>query len=150
MSPSLPVLEGFHWQRVFNCLMLQLQIFHLKRRPEFIEIGLNFGSLIKIMEKTRNKSELRVFIKMCRELVSRLSYRNLELEPLKYMVEGWPSPPWRIENALTLPGTERRRILLQFCMFYSYFQICLSIWLWNVCKINFGSVWRMRNWPERN
>ena len=77
--------------------MLQLQIFHLKRHPGEIdefdgkpfykllnEYGLNFGSLIKIMEKTRNKSELRVFIKMCRELVSRLSYRNLELEPLKY------------------------------------------------------------------
>ena len=31
-------------------------------------VELDFGPLFKIMEKTRNKPELRVFIKMCQEL----------------------------------------------------------------------------------
>ena len=33
----------------------------------------NFEPLIKIMEESRNKSELRVFIKLCREWLSRIS-----------------------------------------------------------------------------
>ena len=77
--------------------MLQLQIFHLKRHPnEINEYGephqillnehwLNFGALIKIMEKTTNKSKLRVFIKMCQELVSkRCHYLNDDI--LQYMI----------------------------------------------------------------
>ena len=80
--------------------MLQLQIAHLKRQPGLDDYGkpcsrprllnqiggLNFGPLIKIMEETKNKSELRVFIKMSRELVSRLCCRQLAMEPLYYMV----------------------------------------------------------------
>ena len=79
--------------------MLQLQIFHLKLHPNEVyeddvkpywhllnEYHLNFGPLIKIMEKTKTKSELRVFINMCRELVSRRC-RNLERDPLKYMID---------------------------------------------------------------
>ena len=49
----------------------------------------NFEPLIKIMEESRNKSELRVFIKLCREWLSRisLSSHNLQLKPLfKYVV----------------------------------------------------------------
>ena len=77
--------------------MLQLQIFHLKRHPnEINEYGephqillnehwLNFGALIKIMEKTTNKSKSRVFIKMCQELVSkRCHYLNDDI--LQYMI----------------------------------------------------------------
>ena len=80
--------------------MLQLQIFHLKRHPGEIdefdgkpfykllnEYGLNFGSLIKILEKTTNKSELRVFIQMCRELVSKRCDRRLGEDPLEYMID---------------------------------------------------------------
>ena len=79
--------------------MLQLQIFHLKRHPGEIdedgkpyyqllnEYMLNFGSLIKIMEKTTNKSELRVFIQMCRELVSKRCGRRLGEDPLEYMID---------------------------------------------------------------
>ena len=82
--------------------MLQLQIVHLTRHPvdfdddgkpisllQFYQIGLNFEPLIKIMEESRNKSELRVFIKLCREWLSRISLTNhkFELELLfKYVV----------------------------------------------------------------
>merc|ERR1712062_801030 len=82
--------------------MLQLQIVHLTRHPvdfdddgkpisllQFYQIGLNFEPLIKIMEESRNKSELRVFIKLCREWLSRISLtnHNLELKLLfKYVV----------------------------------------------------------------
>jgi len=74
--------------------MLQLQIFHLKRHPgeivEYLEYVLNyynFGPLIKIMEKTTDKSELRIFIKMCRELVSKQCNRNLGVSPHEYMID---------------------------------------------------------------
>ena len=76
--------------------MLQLQIVHLKRQPglvlddgkpfsqylDRIWVELDFGPLIKIMEKTRNKSELRLCIKMCQEWVSlsRLYHRDLDFE----------------------------------------------------------------------
>merc|ERR1711862_1030359 len=77
--------------------MLQLQIVHLKRQPGLIRdddskpfsqygdeiwVELDFGPLFKIMEKTRNKPELRVFIKMCQEWVSvsRLSHHNFDFE----------------------------------------------------------------------
>ena len=74
--------------------MLQLQIFHLKRHPNEIseydgepyhhllnEHHFHFGPLIKIMEKNTNKSELRVFINMCREMAPR-RLRKLEEDPL--------------------------------------------------------------------
>ena len=72
--------------------MLQLQIFHLKwykntcidykyQWPPVRDCWLNFGPLFKIMEKTTNKSELRIFINMCRELVSEHLILKLEYEP---------------------------------------------------------------------
>ena len=79
--------------------MLQLQIFHLKRFehnyhnsdetyfPLLVEDWLNFGPLFKVMEKTTNKSELRIFIKMCQELVSKYCNRKLEMLPLEYMID---------------------------------------------------------------
>ena len=82
--------------------MLQLQLVHLTRHPvdfdddgkpisllQSYQFGLNFEPLIKIMEESRNKSELRVFIKLCREWLSRISLtnHNLELKLLfKYVV----------------------------------------------------------------
>ena len=82
--------------------MLQLQLVHLTRHPvdfddggkpisllQSYQFGLNFEPLIKIMEESRNKSELRLFIKLCREWLSRisLSSHNLQLKPLfKYVV----------------------------------------------------------------
>ena len=73
--------------------MLQLQIVHLTRHPvdfdddgkpisllQFYQFGLNFEPLIKIMEKSRNKSELRVFIKLCREWLSRISLSSHNLQ----------------------------------------------------------------------
>jgi len=79
--------------------MLQLQIFHLKRHPNEIEPGtdelyhhllnecnINFGPLVKIMEKTTNKSKLRVFINICKELASKRC-RKLEEDPLRYMID---------------------------------------------------------------
>ena len=77
--------------------MLQLQIVHLKRQPGLIRdddgkpfsqcadefwVELDFGPLFKIMEKTRNKPELRVFIKMCQEMASTRSHRVYE-----YMID---------------------------------------------------------------
>ena len=82
--------------------MLQLQIFHLKRHQEpgllrydgkpFLPLlddrgGTNFGSLFKIMENTRNKSELRAFIKMCHDLVSKYCSDKLKSYPLEYMID---------------------------------------------------------------
>ena len=51
-------------------------------------VELDFGPLFKIMEKTRNKPELRVFIKMCQEWVSvsRLSHRYHDFE---YLYRKW-------------------------------------------------------------
>ena len=79
--------------------MLQLQIFHLKLHPNEVyeddikpywhllnEYHLNFGPLIKIMEKNTNKSELRLFINMCREMAPR-RLRKLEEDPLQYMID---------------------------------------------------------------
>ena len=82
--------------------MLQLQIFHLKwykntciddgtppcyQWPPVRDCWLNFGPLFKIMEKTTNKSELRIFISMCQELVSEHLILKLEYEPLEYMID---------------------------------------------------------------
>ena len=82
--------------------MLQLQIFHLKRQPDKIdevdkdgkpyhhllnEWQLNLGPLIKIMEKTTNKSKLRAFINMCQELVSNHCCLKLQEDPLRYMID---------------------------------------------------------------
>ena len=81
--------------------MLQLQIFHLKTHPNTINEGydetkpyqhllndyhFNFGPLIKVMEKTTNKSKLRSFINMCQEFV-RKRCRKLEEDPLRYMID---------------------------------------------------------------
>jgi len=84
--------------------MLQLQIFHLTwckntcktcidgtppccQWPPLKDCWLKFGPLFKIMEKTTNKSELRIFINMCRELVSEHLILKLEYEPLEYMID---------------------------------------------------------------
>ena len=73
--------------------MLQLQIFHVTRSENGTPLkgfGLKFGPLFKIMEKTTNKSELRIFIQMCREMVSGESgdcNRKLERDPLVYMID---------------------------------------------------------------
>ena len=77
--------------------MLQLQIFHLKRYetqrdddpfwPLLNKYRFNFKPLIKIMEKTTNKSKLRVFIQMCRELVSKRCDRRLAMDPHEYMID---------------------------------------------------------------
>ena len=81
--------------------MLQLQIFHLKRHPNRIEEwnnsenpyhhllhewGFNFGPLIKVMEKTTNKSKLRTFINMCQEFVQKRCLK-VEENPLRYMID---------------------------------------------------------------
>ena len=81
--------------------MLQRQIFHLKKHPnkidyiddtpypiQFIlnEHHLNFGPLIKIMEKSKDKSKLRVFINLCRELASD-RYHLLNEDLLKCMID---------------------------------------------------------------
>ena len=80
--------------------MLQLQIFHVtwseNGRPDWPDwpplkdCWLNFGPLFKIMEKITNKSELRIFIQMCREMVSGETgdcNRKLERDPLVYMID---------------------------------------------------------------
>ena len=80
--------------------MLQRQIFHLTRHPNEIDEydgkpyhhllndhHFHFGPLVKIMEKNTNKSELRVFINMCREMAPHRRFRNLEDEPLQYMID---------------------------------------------------------------
>jgi len=79
--------------------MLQRQIFHLKMHSGEIDEnddtlywepnihGQNFGPLFTIMEKNTNKSELRVFIKMCQEFLSRHCNLKLKLNPLEYMID---------------------------------------------------------------
>merc|ERR1712045_978882 len=82
--------------------MLQLQIFHLKRYPEpgltyyngepqlrllAPRHDINFEPLFKIMEQSRNKSELRAFIKMCQELASIYRCDTLRHDPLRYMID---------------------------------------------------------------
>ena len=133
--------------------MLQLQIFHLKRHPGEIdefdgkpfykllnEYGLNFGSLIKIMKKTTNKSELRVFIQMCRELVSKRCDRRLGEDPLEYMIDHHRHQ--ELEMLLHCPIQKNPDSL--YCGFRDFTKIfkyaCLSIWLRYMCKITFGSV----------
>ena len=77
--------------------MLQRQIFHLTRHPNEIdeydgkpyhfllnEHRFHFGPLIKIKEKNTNKSELRVFINLCREMTSR-RFRKFEQDPLQFI-----------------------------------------------------------------
>ena len=61
--------------------MLQMQILHLN---EGVERKMNFEiePLIKIMKKNPNKSELRVFIKMCQEMASNRTHRVYE-----YMID---------------------------------------------------------------
>ena len=71
--------------------MLQLQIFHLKRPINKIRARNIFelnplGPIIKIMEKSTNKSKLRAFINMCQELASRRCRKLLE-QPLQYMID---------------------------------------------------------------
>ena len=79
--------------------MLQRQIFHLTRHPNEIdeydgkpyhfllnEHRFHFGPLIKIKEKNTNKSELRVFINLCREMTSR-RFRKFEQDPLQFMID---------------------------------------------------------------
>ena len=69
--------------------MLQQQIFHLKRHTKDIRayvIQLKFEPLIKIMEKSTNKTKLRVFINMCQELASKRCHKLLD-EPLQYMID---------------------------------------------------------------
>ena len=81
--------------------MLQLQIFHLKwhgtfsingqpyweKWPYFKDGFLIFKPLFKVMEKTTNKSELRIFIQMCRELVSEDCSYKLENNPIESMID---------------------------------------------------------------
>ena len=76
--------------------MLQLQIFHMTRCEThwgyepfwpLLDERFTFKPLIKIMEKTTNKSELRVFIQMCRELVSKHFDLRLAMDPLEYMID---------------------------------------------------------------
>jgi len=82
--------------------MLQLQIFHLKRyqepgltyyngEPQLRLLAprhdINFEPLFKIMEQSRNKSELRAFIKMCQELASMYRCDKLRSNPFGYMID---------------------------------------------------------------
>ena len=78
--------------------MLQMQIFHLKEvECEIIEDFqwkirkvkdyILFGPLIEIMKKNSNKSELRVFIKMCQELVSKRCNRRFKWAPEEYLID---------------------------------------------------------------
>ena len=64
--------------------MLQMQIFHLN---EEIQYKMDFDPLIKIMKENPDKSELRVFIKMFQELVSKRCNFKLECNPEKYMID---------------------------------------------------------------
>merc|ERR1712029_161494 len=47
---------------------------------------LNLEPLFKIMEKSKNKSKLRVFINMCQELALQRCHKLLD-EPLQYMID---------------------------------------------------------------
>ena len=130
--------------------MLQLQIFHLKRYetqrdddpfwPLLNKYRFNFKPLIKIMEKTTNKSKLRVFIQMCRELVSKRCDRRLGEDPLDYMIDHHRHQ--ELEMLLHCPIQKNSNSL--YCGFRDFTKIfkyaCLSIWLRNMCKITFGSV----------
>ena len=64
--------------------MLQMQLFHLN---EEIQYKMDFDPLIKIMKENPDKSELRVFIKMFQELVSKRCNFKLECNPEKYMID---------------------------------------------------------------
>ena len=64
--------------------MLQMQIFHLK---EDVQNQINLEPVIKIMKKNPNKSELRVFIKICQELVSKRCNFKLACHPVEYMID---------------------------------------------------------------
>ena len=78
--------------------MLQLQIFHLKRHTNdqmapvrewprgYNSFELNLEPLFKIMENSKNKSKLRVFINMCQELALQRCHKLLD-EPLQYMID---------------------------------------------------------------
>ena len=63
--------------------MLQMQIFHLKE----VQYQINLEPVIKIMKKNPNKSELRVFIKICQELVSKRCNFKLACHPVEYMID---------------------------------------------------------------
>ena len=63
--------------------MLQLQIFHLTKYPKATdpqssylldEYELNFGPLMDVMKENKDKSELRVFINLCREFAPLKNY----------------------------------------------------------------------------
>mgnify|MGYP001456868965 CR=1 FL=1 len=64
--------------------MLQMQIFHLK---EDVQNQINLEPVIKIMKKNPNKSELRVFIKICQELVAKRCNFKLACHPVEYMID---------------------------------------------------------------
>jgi len=60
-------------------------IWHIDGDPDHF---FNPGPVFKIMEKNTNKSELRVFINMCRELLSRSCCHNFpEEDLLKFMID---------------------------------------------------------------
>ena len=75
--------------------MLQLQIFHLKRHTNdqmapvrewprgYNSFELNLEPLFKIMEKSTNKSKLRVFINMCQELALQRCHKPVK----QYMID---------------------------------------------------------------
>ena len=59
-------------------------IWHIDGDPDHF---FNPGPVFKIMEKNTNKSELRVFINMCRELLSRPCCHKFEEDLLKFMID---------------------------------------------------------------
>ena len=79
--------------------MLQLQIFHLSKYPDlelYCKDGdplvdgkvINFHPLIEVMKKSKDKSELRVFINLCREYVPlNFLYSPYEYNAFKYLID---------------------------------------------------------------
>ena len=79
--------------------MLQLQIFHLSKHPDIelhCEDGeplvingkvINFHPLIELMKKSKDKSELRVFINLCREFAPLKNYSPNEYSAFKYLID---------------------------------------------------------------
>ena len=76
--------------------LLHLQISHFKQfKPYLSEEGdyyslmldiLYLGPLFETMEKSKDKSDLKVFVNMCRQLESR-RYRNFEESPFEYLID---------------------------------------------------------------
>ena len=128
--------------------MLQLQIFHLKRQETgvfqyngkpFLQLlddagnGFNLESLFKIMEQSKNKSELRVFIKMCQELVQSKYYSDkLSWDPLEYMIDRHRHQ--ELNMLLHCPKQIRNNINVCFTRVFKYAcqygcQVCVKILL---------------------